>query len=234
MNSLDLYAGIEPLIGFYTEYERLYQCYFELLEERGVRSVLDVGCGNGRFLEMAAERGYDGVGIDISERMREIAKERGVDVYSAINDVSREFDAAVLIADVLNYIPKERLGGFLEEVCARIKHGGWLLYDCNTLHGFEDITAGTLVSSYENLFLAIDAEFDGDVLHTKIDYFQKDGECYRRESGEIEQFYHPPERIDTLLGHKPKERFGFSLFSDEPDKEISLFEHQPTWRAPLI
>ncbi len=46
----------------------------ELLPRRG--SVLDLGCGTGKLLIEAGRRGLRGVGIDMNERMLQIARER--------------------------------------------------------------------------------------------------------------------------------------------------------------
>jgi len=43
LNSLDLYAKVEPFIGFYEEYEKLYDKYLELIEPLGVKKCLDIG-----------------------------------------------------------------------------------------------------------------------------------------------------------------------------------------------
>ncbi len=68
-NSLDLYAKIEPLIGFYDEYEILYSSYLQLLYPLGVKSVLDIGCGNGKLLKLLEENDFNSFGIDRSEEM---------------------------------------------------------------------------------------------------------------------------------------------------------------------
>ncbi|MBE0418499.1 MAG: class I SAM-dependent methyltransferase, partial [Coriobacteriia bacterium] len=55
-----------------------------LFEERGVRSVLDVGCGSGKHAIMFASWGLEVAGADPSEAMlaqaRENARESGADV----------------------------------------------------------------------------------------------------------------------------------------------------------
>jgi tRNA (uracil-5-)-methyltransferase TRM9 len=50
----------------------------EWLEGLGplVRPILDVGCGNGRHLVVAGQTGMRGVGIDLSARLLEIARQR--------------------------------------------------------------------------------------------------------------------------------------------------------------
>jgi len=78
LTSLDLYAKIEPLIGFYDEYERLYSSYLQLLFPLHVKSVLDIGCGNGKLLKLLETNGYDAFGIERSKEMVNRAKKLGV------------------------------------------------------------------------------------------------------------------------------------------------------------
>lgn len=63
--------------------------------------VLDVGCGYGTFLKIATERGWDAVGVDISEHAASVARERaGVEVFAGqLKDIGfsdSEFDAISL------------------------------------------------------------------------------------------------------------------------------------------
>jgi SAM-dependent methyltransferase len=63
------------------------------------RRVLDVGCGAGRFCQMAAQRGAEVAGLDASEAMIEIARERAPDGDFRIGEMEElpfgdnEFDA---------------------------------------------------------------------------------------------------------------------------------------------
>ena len=45
-----------------------------LFKERGVKRVLDLGCGSGRHLVYLAEQGFETFGIDIAERAIELAQ----------------------------------------------------------------------------------------------------------------------------------------------------------------
>jgi O-antigen chain-terminating methyltransferase len=42
----------------------------------GASNVLDIGCGRGEFLALAAERGVSAQGIDINESMVEVCRRR--------------------------------------------------------------------------------------------------------------------------------------------------------------
>jgi len=76
--NLDLYAKVEPFIGFDAAYEELYQTYLEKLSDYKIKTILDVGCGNGNFL-LHLQKLYLAQGIDISSKMVKIAQAKGVD-----------------------------------------------------------------------------------------------------------------------------------------------------------
>ena len=46
----------------------------------GPRAVLDVGCGTGKLARLIAERGVPVLGVEIDERMAEVARAHGIDV----------------------------------------------------------------------------------------------------------------------------------------------------------
>jgi len=66
--------------------------------EPGMR-VLDVGCGPGRHTNELARRGVDALGVDISERFVELAREQGEARFERMDarqlPFDREFDAVI-------------------------------------------------------------------------------------------------------------------------------------------
>jgi len=92
-------GGLDALI-----YRRVRWSLDVTLAELGdlsAKTVLDVGCGPGRYAVAAAERGADVVGIDFSPKMLELARERALDrgVADRCRFVEADFDA---------YQPEER------------------------------------------------------------------------------------------------------------------------------
>ncbi len=83
-------------------------------------SVLEPGCGSGRMLEAFADRGVDVAGIDLSERMLELARERlggrgsvvGADMTDF--DLGRAFDGAVCPINTLLHLSPDELARHLE------------------------------------------------------------------------------------------------------------------------
>jgi SAM-dependent methyltransferase len=97
-------------------------------------SVLDLGCGPGWTSLFLARAGWDVVGVDISERMIEIARERADRERTAASFVvadmeemeleRRDFDG-VLIFDALHHCPG--YAHVLRRACEHLRPGGHLL-----------------------------------------------------------------------------------------------------------
>lgn len=231
--SLDLYAKIEPYLGFEDEVKKLHNIFLDKLIELNAKKVLDIGCGSGEFLLKAEERGIDIEGIDLSSEMVKRAAKKGAKAYCKdLCKVDKKYDAAVAIFDVVNYLNKKELKKFLCCASNVLKEGGYFICDINTLHGFEDIAEGSVIIDKNDIFFAIDAEFRGDRLKTDINLFQKrDSSCYEKESGSITQYYHSVEELKSCKNLKLEDIDFISLFSDLPDKAILTYAKE--WNGTL-
>jgi predicted TPR repeat methyltransferase len=225
---LELYARIEPMLGFEEEVESLYDLYARILESWRPASLVDIGCGNGRFLRklrksLKIPRLY---GVDLSEEMVARAKALGVDADAVdICEVRERFDAATAVFDVLNYIPPAKIGPFLRCVADVLEVGGIFLADVNTLYGFEEIAPGTLVREERGRFLTVDADYSEGVLRTKLDLFEREGKCWRRESDTVVQYFHEPETLARASESlELVQSYPVTMYGEEPDKEILLFK----------
>jgi SAM-dependent methyltransferase len=104
----------------------------------GVRSVLDLCCGTGLLAGELVARGYQVAGVDASESMLALARERlGTDValsQTTLPDLTVEgvFDAAVCTFDGLNYLTPEELRLTMAAVALRLRPAGWLVFDLHT------------------------------------------------------------------------------------------------------
>jgi SAM-dependent methyltransferase len=212
------------MIGFYDEYEKLYQIYLRELSNHDIDKILDVGCGNGSFLLQLQEK-YSSCGIDISPKMVEVAKEKGVDATCKyIEEVDEKFGAIVAVADVLNYLDKSALESFFKGISSSLEDGGVFICDINTLFGFEEVTAGSMSVDEDDKFLSIEADFDDNVLVTDITLFEKNGECYKKEQSSIIQYYYPSSYIETITDLTLVKVEDIKLFGDEADKTLLTFK----------
>ncbi len=96
-------------------------------------SLLDVGCGDGRFLREVAERfpGRRLLGVDASPRAVRLAQALNPDLDYCALDIVRdglpERFAVVTLIEVIEHIPPEALGAFLRAAAARVADGGRLV-----------------------------------------------------------------------------------------------------------
>jgi len=95
--------------------------------------VLDLGCGNGRFFEFLKDKDIDYIGVDFSEKLIEIAKEKYPKIKFQVADAlnlpspNNYFDKIYSIA-VLHHIPSEKFRiQFFEEVRRILKPNGFFI-----------------------------------------------------------------------------------------------------------
>ena len=107
-------------------------------DPQGVRSVLDICCGTGLLADELVARGYRVVGVDASDAMLALARERlGPEVKLGrmtlpdltVDDV---FDAAVCTFDGLNYLTPDDLRLTMAAVAGRLRPAGWFVFDLHT------------------------------------------------------------------------------------------------------
>lgn len=227
MKPLDLYAKIEPLIGFDAQYEGLYEQYCKTLHTLHVKSILDIGCGNGKLLKKLVDEGFDAQGIERSEHMVKRARALGVDasMRELASFEAEHFDAVVAVADVMNYMDGEAVIDFLKEISRVLKHGGFFLGDINTLYGFEAVADGVMVKEGEGYFLSVDASFEKPLLETTITLFTCKNEMYTKEQGRITQYFHPISLFKKQKALKFYTSHLIHLFSqDDADKTLMIFQ----------
>ena len=84
------------------------------------RTLLEPGCGSGRMLEAFERRGVGVAGIDVSERMLELARERlGAEADLRLADMAdfdlgRRFDGAISPINTLLHLTPEQLARHLD------------------------------------------------------------------------------------------------------------------------
>jgi SAM-dependent methyltransferase len=123
-----------------------YEAECDLLEDvfrgagRPVRSVLDLGCGTGAHAVRLAARGYEVVGVDLSEGMLDGARKRAESAGSVELDLiqgdirtvrlDRTFDAVICMFAVLGYQTSDAdVAGALATVRMHLAPGGPFVFD---------------------------------------------------------------------------------------------------------
>lgn len=96
--------------------------------------LLDIGCGDGSFLEFAQRAGWSVVGVDFDKKAVDAARSRGLDIRHGGADVidpSEQFDG-ITLSHVIEHVhdPLTLLG-----LCHRLlKPGGWIWLETPNLN----------------------------------------------------------------------------------------------------
>ena len=225
---LDLYAKVEPYLDFEEEVYTLHKEFLRFVMVNDLDNIIDIGCGQGYFLENLKVNKKKYFGIDLSVEQIKVCEAKGLNAKAIpLGVVKEKFDCATAIFDVLNYIPKTELKNFIQETNLVLNQGGYFIFDVNSLFGFDVIAQGCITIDVEDKFIAIDANFEDEKLQTDITLFeQQENGLFSKESDSIVQEYHSKEFLIKLLkecNFEIQEIKEFNLHTDEEaDKLIFI------------
>ena len=208
----------------------------ELIEKygKGKGILLDLACGTGTLSFEMEKRGFDVIGTDISAEMLDEALEKKLQTDSHIiflNQDMCELDlfgtitACICTLDSVNHIESARkLKAAFSKVSLFSEAGGVFIFDVNTEYKHRAVL-GDNAYIYENdtCFLAWQNEVNEDAsVNIYLDFFEKQGETYRRESEFITEYYYSDEVLTNLLNETGFELAGiFDDFSFEAPGKTS-------------
>lgn len=144
---------------------------------KGAR-ILDVACGEGALLAFLKELGYQNLaGFDLSPENVAICHEIGLDFVREFNALNLEnfspepFDV-IFALDILEHLPKEAAGGFVQALYRSLKPGGWAVvqtpnmgYLLASFHRFNDLSHEFCLTENTALHLFRIGGFDDIEVH---------------------------------------------------------------------
>jgi predicted TPR repeat methyltransferase len=198
-------------------------------DPEGVRSVLDLCCGTGLLAAELTGRGYRMVGVDASDAMLAVARERlGPDVRLhrttlpelTVDDV---FDAAACTFDGFNHLTPDGLRQTMAAVALRLRPAGWLVFDLHTDRMMDFTISNPVVAgeSAGNSFVISSAvDPDTRTCDTTIELTRgADGALSERHR----QYYHRDADVRASL-----QAAGFAVTAVEEE-----YTHEPAGAATL-
>ena len=203
------------------DYEALYRYITGELQAHGITDgiLADLGCGTGELTLMLSQAGYDVIGIDRSEEMLSVLREKAdelgltgrilllqqdllsLDLYGTIR-------AAVSTFDTYNHIgPAENFEAAIRKAAYFMEKDGVFIFDLNTPYKHQKILAGETFTieaedaechwsnHYDEATGRVDIAIDIDYLET--------GEHFKESFSE---YSYPLDMVTALL-----EKYGFAV-----------------------
>lgn len=210
MNGYGEFALIYDKLTFDVDYAARCDYIEELFvrhDSKKPELIVDLACGTGSTCLELDNRGYDMIGIDVSEDMLNVATEKseGRSILYLNQDICDfelygTVDAALCLLDSVNHLTED---GDLDALFALVNNylnpEGLFIFDVNTKHKFENIL-GDNVYTYEtdDIFYAWENSYEDGICDIYVNFFVRDGDSYRRIEQEHSERYYSDEELKTL------------------------------------
>ena len=198
-----------------TPYEVWCEQITAVLADNGIEKelILDLGCGTGVLTELLARKGYDMIGIDLSQEMLNRAIEKRdaskLPILYLQQDM-REFElygtvkAVVSVCDSLNYLLEdEDVIQTFRLVNNYLDPQGLFIFDFNTVYKYKEVIGdATIAENREDCSFIWENYYHEQekINEYEITFFIKEGEFYRRfEETHFQRGYTVEEMQDFLL-----------------------------------
>ena len=174
--------------------ETILQDYLTYLDIHP-KDVLDIACGEGSFAVEFAKKGYRVTGIDQSQRMIGLARQRAVAENVAVEffvedmraiPFKAQFDLVTCWFDSLNYmLTVKDLNAAFKNAYDALRPGGFYMFDMNTIYGLAVswMTEQTYIHNEAEDFIEIHRqEFDYEnlIATMNITIFKEVGDSWER------------------------------------------------------
>ncbi|MBR6767123.1 MAG: class I SAM-dependent methyltransferase [Clostridia bacterium] len=241
MAAYEAFASVYDALMDDFDYPAWAEYYLELLARSGKvpKKMCECACGTGSLTVEFAAQGIRVTGVDLSEKMLELAQKKarlnGVQAMFVCQDMCelqlpRPVEAIVCTCDGLNYLTDdERVKAFFERVYASLKPGGVFAFDISSPYKLRNILGnGFFGEERDDVAYLWSNRFDENNQTVTMDltFFVHEGdELYRRFSENHVQKAHEPGRLEQLLqetGFRDMHIYGDRTFEAPKADEVRI------------
>lgn len=176
------------------DYEATVEFYMEILRREGLkpRTVVDLACGTGSVTKILAEKGFDVIGVDLSEEMLTEAFQKVQDMGNPPRFVCqplqelwlpRGVDMAVCALDSLDYITNPNdCDEAIRRTYKALNPGGIFIFDVNTPEKLRAMDGQIFLDEDDDVYCVWRGEFDEEtnICSYAMDLFQRSGDVWQR------------------------------------------------------
>jgi 2-polyprenyl-3-methyl-5-hydroxy-6-metoxy-1,4-benzoquinol methylase len=133
--------------------------YYDCLPADRKAKILDIGCGDGKFLFFLQQNGYTNIeGLELSPQQAKEARDRLVCKIHVVNDTATFLDKhpetyrTITMNDVLEHVSKEQTVSFLRAVLKALQTGGNAVINVPQVSGFTSVFCRYIDFTHQTLF----------------------------------------------------------------------------------
>lgn len=239
-NDFEIYGGFAGVYDEFMDnvsYDEWYDFLHHLLGEYGKEegSVVELACGTGEITKRLSGSGYQVTGIDLSEDMLALAREKCQDEVLLLHqdmcelELYGEADAFVCAGDGMNYLlEREQLFQVFLNVSRYLKKDGVFLFDLKTDYYFREVVGNrTITDNREDASYIWENSYDEDKMRNEYlltvyklvdderDLFERTDELHYQQVFPVEVVKEELERAGLVL------KQAYEAFTGESPKEDS-------------
>lgn len=219
------------------DYPRHAEYLLTLFEHLGHKPglALDLACGTGSLTLELHRRGIDVYGADASAEMLSQAREKcmnagadilflrqkmqELDLYGTVNTIFCTLDS-------INHLQgRDEVRTAFQRISLFLEPGGYFVFDMNTLFKHEKVLGNnTFVYDTESVYCVWQNRYTAGSgkVDISLDFFERDGKVYRRNTEHFSEFAYPVEWVTAWLREYGFDEIHiFHELSIEPPKKDS-------------
>lgn len=195
------------------DYRATVAFYWEILKQEGLdpRTAVDLACGTGSVSALLAEKGLRVTGVDLSEDMLTVARQKAESmenppwfVRQSLQKLTlpRGVDLAVCALDSLDYITNPAdCAEAVRRVYRALNPGGIFIFDVNTPEKLRAMDGQVFLDEDEDVFCVWRGEFDEqtNICSYGMDLFQRRGRLWQRAFEEHREYAYSAEQLTGYL-----------------------------------
>ncbi len=212
MSSYEALAGAYDALTYDIPYEKMLSFWEEILCRAGVTpaSVLDLACGTGSLTRLLCQRGYEVTASDLSQEMLTEAMDKVADldknrpqfICQSMQDLTLPYkvDWVVSCLDSINYLtdPADCRETF-QRVYTCLNHGGMFTFDVNSREKLQALDGQVWLDETEDTYCVWRTEFEENICYYGVDLFTRQGDTWRRDWEEHQQYAYSQEELTEFL-----------------------------------
>ena len=234
MSSYNIFAKYYDYLTQNIDYDAGSAFISGIFKANNAETVIDLACGTGIMSEKLVNNGFYVIGIDISEDMLSLAKQRLPEmnfIKAGMQDFELKIkaDGCICCLDSINHLTDEEdvLKTF-KNVYNSLNNNGVFIFDVNSQYKHRTLLNNqTYVFDEEDFFLSWDNELlENDTVRIMLDFFVYNGKNYDRYSEEFCERAYSAEVLKDMLseaGFNSIEVYGDLNFSNPTDECERLF-----------